>query len=64
MVLARMAKKEGRICERRLPFDEELPLLDRVSALRMRLERSFTTAAHELTVAKGAQGPAPAPLRG
>src|ERR1039457_1053754 len=38
-LLARLAKKERTICERRFPFDDELPLLDRVSALRTRLER-------------------------
>ena len=47
-LLARMARKERRICELRFPFDEELPLLDRISALRTRLERSSSTALREL----------------
>ena len=47
-LLARMAKQERRICECGRPIEEELPLLDRVSALRTRLERSCTSAMREL----------------
>ena len=43
-LLARYAKTEWRMYQYRLPLKQELPLLDRVSALRARLERSFTSA--------------------
>jgi hypothetical protein len=60
-LLARFAKSERRIYRYELPRERELPLLDRVSAQRTRLERSFTSAMRELEAAtKGAPGPHPA----
>jgi hypothetical protein len=47
-LLARYSRSEWRIHQYRLPLEQELPLLDRVSSLRARLERSFTTAMREL----------------
>jgi hypothetical protein len=47
-LLARMARSEHRVYEANLPFTAELDLLDRIDRRRVRLERSFTTALHEL----------------
>ena len=47
-LLARMARSEHRVYEANLPFTAELDLLDRIDRRRARLERSFTTALHEL----------------
>jgi hypothetical protein len=63
-LLARMAKQERRICECSLPIEEELSLLNRVSALRTRLERSFTTASHELKQSQKERQARPQPQRG
>jgi hypothetical protein len=43
-----MARSEHRVYEANLPFTAELDLLDRIDRRRVRLERSFTTALHEL----------------
>jgi hypothetical protein len=53
MVVARWLLKRAEDSERsvydsKLPLEKELALLDRVSVRRVRLERSFTTAMHEL----------------
>jgi len=47
-LLARMAASEQRVHETSLPFAAQLDLLDRIDRRRARLERSFTTAMHEL----------------
>jgi hypothetical protein len=47
-LLARMAASEQRVYEKGLPLRAELDLLDRIDRRRTRLERSFTTAMHEL----------------
>jgi hypothetical protein len=47
-LLIRNAASETRIYEADLPLEKRLALLDRVSVQRVRLERSFTTAAREL----------------
>jgi hypothetical protein len=47
-LLARFAKSEWYIYKYKLPAEQELPLLDRVSTQRTRLERSFTSAMREL----------------
>jgi hypothetical protein len=47
-LLARYANSERRICVCEPSIEQALPLLDRVSALRARLERSFTSAMREL----------------
>jgi hypothetical protein len=47
-LLARMAATESRIYELPLPLPAQFDLLDRVAKHRTRLERSFTTAVHEL----------------
>ena len=47
-LLTRMAASESRVCEVEMKFEERLALLDRLSVQRTRLERSFTTALHEL----------------
>jgi hypothetical protein len=47
-LLARMAATENRIYETPLPLHAQFDLLDRVAKHRTRLERSFTTAVHEL----------------
>jgi len=47
-LLTRMAASESRVHEVEMHFEERLALLDRISVLRTRLERSFTTAVHEL----------------
>jgi len=47
-LLARYAKSERRIIQYEESIEKQLPLLDRVAALRVRLERSFTSAMHEL----------------
>lgn len=47
-LLARMAASEQRICASHMPIPSEFDLLDRVAKHRARLERSFTTALHEL----------------
>jgi len=47
-LLARNATSETDIYQAGLPLGRELDLLDRVSVQRTRLERSFTTALHEL----------------
>ena len=47
-LLARMAATENRIYETPLPLHAQFDLLDRVAKHRTRLERSFTTALHEL----------------
>ncbi len=43
-LLAQFAKSERCICQYQTSLEERLPLLDRVSTQRTRLERSFTTA--------------------
>jgi len=76
-LLTRTARSETRIYQAGLPLRTELELLDRVSVQRTRLERSFTTALHELKqlqkerqarpqpqpaqTAKAAPAPAPPP---
>jgi hypothetical protein len=47
-LLARTAKSEREVYLANKHLDVELALLDRVSVRRVRLERSFTTAMHEL----------------
>ena len=47
-LLARMAASEQRIYAAAMPLPSEFDLLDRVAKHRARLERSFTTALHEL----------------
>ena len=47
-LLARMAKHERRVSEHELSLEKQFTLLERISTLRARLERSFTTAMHEL----------------
>jgi hypothetical protein len=47
-LLARMATSENRIYEAGLPLQAQFDLLDRVARHCTRLERSFTTAMHEL----------------
>jgi len=47
-LLARADRSEQRICQADLRLDTQGALLDRVAALRTRLERSFTIAMHEL----------------
>lgn len=47
-LLARMAATENRVYETPLPLHAQFDLLDRVAKHRTRLERSFTTALHEL----------------
>jgi hypothetical protein len=47
-LLARMADSENRIYEANLSWEARFDLLDRVAKHRTRLERSFTTALHEL----------------
>jgi hypothetical protein len=47
-LLTRTADSERRVYEANLPLEKELALLDRVSVRRVRLERSFTAAMHEL----------------
>jgi len=63
--LTRMAASEGRVYETKMPFEERLTLLDRISVERTRLERSFTTGLHELnrlqTKRQARPQPQPAP---
>jgi hypothetical protein len=47
-LLTRTAESENRIHQAGCQLGRELELLDRVDAKRVRLERSFTTAMHEL----------------
>ena len=47
-LLTRVAGSESRIYDGNMQFEEQLALLDRVAAQRARLERSFTSAMHEL----------------
>jgi hypothetical protein len=47
-LLARTTESESRIHQAGCQLGRELELLDRVDAKRVRLERSFTTAMHEL----------------
>jgi hypothetical protein len=47
-LLARADISEQCICQAELPLEKESALLDRVAARRTRLERSYTTAMHEL----------------
>jgi hypothetical protein len=47
-LLARADISELYICQAQLPLEKESILLDRVAARRTRLERSYTTAMHEL----------------
>jgi hypothetical protein len=47
-MLARMAASEQRVWEKGLPLTAEFDLLDRIARHCIRLERSFTTAMHEL----------------
>ena len=47
-LLARIAGAERQICEAHLEFKEGLVMLNYASMLRVRLERSFTSALHEL----------------
>jgi hypothetical protein len=47
-LLARMAASEQRIYANHMSIPNEFDLLDRVAKHRTRLERSFTTALHEL----------------
>jgi hypothetical protein len=46
--LARMARSEQRVYETNLPMPAQFDLLDRIARHCTRLERSFTTAMHEL----------------
>jgi hypothetical protein len=47
-MLARMAASEQRVYEKGLPLTAQFDLLDRIARHYIRLERSFTTAMHEL----------------
>ncbi len=47
-LLARLARGENLIYQADLPLEKQLALLREVSTQRARLERSFTTAIHEL----------------
>ena len=47
-LLRRADISEQYICQSQLPLEKESALLDRVAARRTRLERSYTTAMHEL----------------
>ena len=47
-LLARMARSEQRVHEANLSIKTEFDLLDRIDRRRVRLERSFTSALHEL----------------
>jgi|ERR1035441_2440734 hypothetical protein len=47
-LLARMATSEHRVYEINLPMAAQFDLLDRIARHCVRLERSFTTAVHEL----------------
>jgi hypothetical protein len=47
-LLVRVTASETRVYDRESQIKEQLALLDRVDARRARLERSFTTAMHEL----------------
>jgi len=51
-LLARIAGAERQICETVLEFKDGLVLLNYASMLRVRLERSFTSALHELKQAQ------------
>jgi hypothetical protein len=51
-LLARIAGAERQICEAVLEFKDGLVLLNYASMLRVRLERSFTSALHELKQAQ------------
>jgi len=64
-LLTRMAASESRVYETNMQFEERFALLDRISVLRTRLERSFTTGLHELnrlqTKRQARPQPQPAP---
>jgi len=47
-LLARMAASEQQVYEQNLPLESRFDLLDRIARHSTRLERSFTTAMHEL----------------
>ncbi len=47
-LLARMARSEYQVYETAMPFQIQLGILDRIAKYCVRLERSFTTAVHEL----------------
>jgi len=47
-LLARMAASEQQVYEQNLPLESRFDLLDRIARHNTRLERSFTTAMHEL----------------
>jgi len=47
-LLARMAASEQSVHETTLPLESKFNLLDRIARHQKRLERSFTTAVHEL----------------